>query len=1140
MKREKIFASLLLLLKEGVRNRRIMIGLCLSLFLSVSLTTYSQITVNLKNVTLRQSLKKIERVSSYKFFYNENLPELEWKVSLKVKNASIDYTMDGLLKNMELSYKKEQGNLIVLIRKGQPEQTPGPSKRITGKVVDEKGDPIIGASVIEKDSPTNGVITDLDGKFSLTTKKSGVIQITYIGYQPQIIKAAPNKLFVVKMVENALNLNEVVVIGYGTQKKLDVTGAISQVDNKELKQAPSGNLSSMLAGRLPGLITTQRSGQPGLDGSSLFVRGVGAGDGSPLIVVDGVITDYFPDFSPDEVESVTILKDATSAAVYGVRAAAGVILVTTKRGAVQKPTVTFNSAITLSQNTDFPKFLNGPDYANWYNKAQSMDGVSDENLRFTKEEIERITHPDENEHIYGNTDWFDLLFRSAAPAYTNTASISGGVDKVKFFASVGAYNQRGIIKRTSFDKYNFRVNVDAKVTDNFDLSFDLSGHNSKQKEPGASAGVGSYASIFQQALLSYPYLKPYSVNGLPMGSINQDGNGNNNPIAARDYSGTDEAKSHFFQGNIAMKYRLPFVKGLSLKFNASYVKNYTLKKAYLLPYKLYCWNQSTRQGGEQLGRIANKASLDQWFTNSEGLTIQPSIEYANSFGKHNVSALFLYEYSKTNQSGMSAGRSDFPITDIMDLNFGLEVIDDLVKGSHSQDKRGGYVVRLNYNYAEKYLLEITSRIDASTALPKKYRWGVFPGVSVGWRISEEDFFKNAVPFVDNLKFRASAGRLGSDRAISNTMTYFSTASLSSDPCVLYGSVGQKYLGLSTPPNPKLKWELTDTYNVGLESSMWNGLLGVELDVFYMKTTRSLESQSANFPPSLGFYFPTYINYGSHDNRGFELVLSHRNKIGDLSYNVRGNVSWARNKILKLTEDPYVPNYKRYKGRPMGEYLGFKADGLFQTEDEIAHSALFGPTLPGDVKLKDINGDGKITWDQDLLPVGRNSVPEIMFGLNLGAEWKGLDFSMLLQGAAKCDVNLCGIYGSGIRDDTFYTRPFYADGNTPYYLVEGAWTPDHTNAKYPRLGIGLRNNGGKFSSWWVVDASYVRVKSMQLGYTIPSKWTQKAGLKKVRAYVAGSNLFTLSHLDHLDPEMPSVNQGYYPQQRTYEFGLNITF
>ncbi len=1010
--------------------------------------------------------------------------------------------------------------------------------KVEGTVLDESSNPLIGVTVATEDHKT-GVVTDLDGHFAITVPKANEsLTFSFVGYATQKISVKGKKFLKVVLKEDSELLDEVMVVGYGTQKKISVTSSIAQVDNKELMTAPAGSLSNMLAGRLPGLVARQSSGQPGQDGSSLYVRGIGAGDGNSLVVVDGVIVDYFPSFAPDEVESVTILKDATAAAVYGVRAGAGVILVTTKRGAVQKPTVTVNSSVVLSQNTNFPKFLNGPDYAYWYNTAQRLDGVPEESLRFSTSDIDRIENPGPDEEVYGNTDWFDLLFKDVAPTYQNNVSISGGTERLKFFASVGSYNQNGIIDRTSYDKYSFRSNMDAKVTDNFDLSLGLSGYVSKDAEPGASAGKGSYASIFQQAMLSYPYLKPYH-NGVPVGSLNLDGNGNNNPIAARDLSGKNLNEKTYFQGNVDMKWKMP-VKGLTLGLSGSYVKHYAMRKKYFLPYELDCWNQSTHSWGIEKGRITSQASLNQWFTQTEEYTVRPTVEYSNRFGKHDISGLFLYEFTRTASSSMSAGRDDFPITDIMDLNYGLKVNDNLVKGGHSQDKRAGYVMRLNYSYDDKYLFEFTGRIDASTALPKDNRWGFFPGVSVGWRISQENFFKNAVPFVENLKLRASAGRLGSDRSISNTMTYFSTASLSKNPVVLFGNTPAKDLSISRPINPNLKWELTDTYNVGLETSMWNGLLGVELDVFYMKTTRSLQSQSGNFPPSLGSYYPAYINFGSHDNRGFELVLTHRNHIKDFYYNVRGNVSWARNKVLKTTEDPNVPNYMRSTGRPFGEYWGFIAEGLFQTEEEIKHSALYGPTLPGDIKLKDINGDGKITYDQDRVPIGRSSTPEMMFGLNMNAEWKGIDFSMFWQGAAICDVNLCGVYSGVGYDNTFYTKPFYCDGNTPYYLVENSWRPDNRNAEYPRLGITSRSNGGKMSSWWVKDGAYVRLKTIQLGYTLPSKWTSLAGIKKVRFYMSGGNLFTFSHLKHLDPEMPSVNQGYYPQQRTYEFGLNVSF
>lgn len=1129
---------------------RIMKLSVLALFLFVgtmfATETYSQsrkVTIVANNISINKVLRSIEKQTDYLFVFNAKNVNLNKSVNVNMHNRSVAEVLDMILRDTDINYAMDGKNImlrknsIVQVRRNAPADD---KKKISGVVKDISGMPIIGASVSVKGTSI-GVITDINGKFSFESPSEGTLNVSYMGFKNLAIPIKGKSFFSILLQEDIKALDEIVVIGYGTQKKVDVTGAIAQVNGTELKTAPSGNLTNMLAGRLPGLVTRQNSGQPGADASLLYIRGSGAGDGSPLIVIDGVIADYFPNFTPDEIESITILKDA-SAAIYGVRASAGVILVTTKHGSIQKPTVTLNSSITLTQNTNFPKFLNGLDYATWYNRAQQMDGVDKGNYRFTDEELERIKNGDPELHTYSNTDWFDLLFQKIAPIYTNNISVSGGSNNIKFYTMIGAYNQKGIIKHTSYDRYNFRANMDAKVTDNIDFSFNLSGNVAKEDEPGAGAGTGSYASILQQALLSYPYLPAYTSIGTPVGSINQNGNGNNNPLAARDLSGKNNIKSSYFQGNMSLKYKLPFIKGLSFKFDASYVKNYKMQKKYFLPYDLACWNQSTREWTTQTGRIASKVSLGQWFTETEEIMTRPTMEYSNTFGKHTISGMFLYEYSVSNGSSLSGGRTDYPITDIIDMDFGLEVDKDLVKGGHTKDKRGGYVFRLNYGYNEKYLFEFTGRIDASTALPAKYRWGFFPNVSFGWRISEEKFFKKAAPFIDNMKLRVSAGRLGSDRAISNTMTYFSTATLSKDPVVLFGQNAQKYMSLSSPTNPLLKWELTDSYNVGLETSMWNGLLGVEMDLFYMKTTRSLDSQSSSFPPSLGSYYSPYINYGSHDNRGFELVLSHHNRIKDFVYNIRGNVSWARNKVIKSTENPSVPLYERRNGRPMGEYLGFKALGLFQSDGEIAHSAVYGPTLPGDVKLKDINGDGKITWDQDLTVIGRSSIPEMMFGLNLNVNWKGVDFNALFQGAAICDVDLCGIYSDrgGIRDNTFYTRPFYADGNSPYYLVEGSWRPDNTNAKYPRLGIVERDNGGKNSSWWVKDGAYIRLKTLQIGYTLPIKWCTSIGLKSVRTYISGSNLLTLSHLKYFDPEMPSVNQGYYPQQRTYEFGLNMSF
>lgn len=1115
-----------------------------STYAGVKTLLTQEVTVNLKHVTVKEALQVIEKQSGLSFMYDASKIDLNRVVSLNMTNQKLNLVLEELFQGTDITYEIS-GNQIVLAPRESlaMKQTISTKKRpFKGVVVDQNGQPVTGANIVIKGT-TTGATTGIDGDFTIDVLDTDVLKISFIGYITQEVAVKNKNTLSITLQEDTKALGEVVVVGYGTQKKISVTGAISTVDSKELKTAPSGNLSSMLQGRLPGLITKQSSGQPGSDGASLLVRGFTTlGGNSPLVIVDGIARS-FPNVNPDEIESITILKDATSAAVYGVRAANGVILVTTKRGSNQKPTVTFNSSISASTNTNFPKFLNGPDYARYYNLAQELDGVSEENRRFSPSVIDRITNGDPN-GIYGNTDWFDLLFKDFAPTYTNNVSLNGGTDRFKYFLSLGSYNQEGIIDRTSYDRYNVRANIDAKVTNNFSVTVNLAAQQSDVKEPGLTTSIGnSYASVFSQALLSHPYLPAY-IDGVPVGTDTGE-NGVNNGVAARDLSGVNNLRNRKFEGNISFKYDIPGVKGLSVKLNAAYDAGYAMKKLDQLPYKLAVFNRNNETYSLRDARhaLSGDAVINQWFSDNGNATVQTSVNYSNTFGKHDISGLFLYEYTNEKGSSMSSGKKGFPITDIMDLDYGEEVITDLIKGGHSVFKRAGYVARINYAYDSKYLFEFTGRIDGSPNFPSENRWGFFPGVALGWRISSEDFFRNNVSFVDNLKLKLSAGKLGNDNI--GSYAYIQTMSLSKDPTVMFGPDLYRYLNTNGVPNKNITWEKTTSYNVGLEADMWNGLLGVEADVFYMVTKDILQAQAGLYPPSMGGYYPSTLNFGTMDNRGFELTLTHRNRIGDFSYNVRGNISWARNKVIKTTEDANIPSQLRATGNPIGLKYGFVSEGLFQDEDEIANSAIYGETgstLPGDIKLKDLNGDGVITREQDRTVVGRSNTPEMMFGLNINGEYKGFDFNIFFQGAALCDVALCGVYSDrgGIEDNTFYTKPFYCDGNAPYYLVEGAWTPENRNAKYPRLGITSRTNGGKWSDWWVRDGSYLRLKNLQIGYTIPQVLTQKISIEKVRFYVSGSNLFTLDHLDYLDPEMPDVNQGYYPQQKVFEFGLNLVF
>ncbi len=1109
--------------------------------MQVSATVYSQATkfnLSAQNKQIVEILKEIEESSDFRFIYIREQVDVERSVSLNTQNATVEEILKNIFSGQGISFEVMEDNLILLSPEVRKKALASEQqKSVTGKVTDTFGQPLPGVTVVLKGT-THGTVTNTDGNYTISNiPENATLQFSFVGMKSKETTIDGRTTINVILENENVGMEEVIVIGYGTQKKSRVLGAVAQISSKDLQSSPTMNLSSMLQGKLSGVISKQSSGQPGYDGASLSIRGLSTlGDNSPLVVVDG-IPRPFPSINPDEIESLTVLKDASSAAVYGVRASNGVILITTKKGVEHKPEISINSAVSVSSNTNFPEFLNGSQYAYWYDKAQELDGIPEAGRLFSREQMDRIQNGDP-QGVFGNTDWFGLLFKDYAPSYTNNISLRGGSKAVKYFMSLSSYNQEGIIDRTSYDRYNIRANIDAQVTDNFEIGFRLGALTSETKEPGLSAGMGnSYASIFSQAIMSYPYLNPYTTEGKPVGSMNP-GNGNQNPLTARDLSGSKAINSNKFEGSISMKYSVPAIKGLDFQVNAAYDKGYTMTKSILLPYMLMIYNLSTDSYYEGYARhsLSGDATVNQWFADSWTTTIQSSVNYNRDFNKHSVSGLFLYEYIGEKGTGLSTGKKGFPIRDIMDISYGEEVIDAMIKGGHNSFERAGYISRLSYAFDEKYMFEFTGRLDGSPNFSKENRWGFFPAVTLGWRISKENFWQENFSFFDDLKLRASVGKLGNDAI--GRYAFMRTMSLGVDPVALIGDKLSRELYVDRVPNEDITWEKTTSYNLGLESTFLGGKLEFDIDAFYMVTSDILQSQSGLKPPSLGGYFPATINSGIVDNRGIEVDIHHNNRIGKFQYSVKGNVSWARNKVIKTTENPNVPEHQLQTGKPIGQKYGFISDGLFQTEEEIQNSALYGPTLPGDVKLVDINGDGRITFEQDWTVIGRSNQPELMFGLNLNGAYKSFDFSMFIQGAALNDVALAGYYSDrGFHDNTFYSKPFWSDGNSPLYLVEEAWRPDNTNAKYPRLGIESRQNGGKFSDWWVTNGAYARLKTVQIGYTLPKFHNSDL---KARVYISGSNLFTLDYLKYFDPEMPDVNQGYYPQQKVYELGIRMTF
>ena len=1011
---------------------------------------------------------------------------------------------------------------------------------INGTIIDESNQPLIGAAIQIKGT-SSGLTSDMDGKFTLTVPSTNsVLVISYLGYETQEIRVGNNRNFTIRLKTDAQMLDETVVVGYGRQKKINLTGSVAAVSAKEITKVPAGNISNLVVGKLPGLVSSQAGGAPGADGTTLMVRGYTSfsGNSMPLVLVDGVEREM-DRIDPNDIESITVLKDAASAAVYGLKAANGVILVTTKRGEEGKATVTYRGNVSFQKATTMPKMMNGVQYMQYYNLARYLDGTDTaDNPFFTAEDIAAVTNGDPTDG-YEDTDWTSSIF-NIAPMHQHNLSVTGGNKSVKYFISGGFMDQRGFYHDYKFQRGNFRSNIDAQATKDIKVTLNLSGRMQNSYRPGAhSYNNQDYGNVVGDLLYAAPFI-PKEYNGLPTSAYRAGVN----PDYARKHSGFQESKNFYLETSAKIEYSAPFLKGLKASFLVSWDHMNGDGTTFSYAYKVNHYNHGTKQYTEQysLG-LSEDGNMYVGHQRSQQVLLRPQIEYANKFGKHDVGALFLYEQTQYNYNSLSGSRQNFPIFDLPYLDFGNEWTEG-ASSSATRNATAGYVGRVNYGYDSKYLAEFSFRYDGSYNFAPGHRWGFFPSLSLGWVVSNEQFFKDALPKIDVFKIRASAGKLGRDNVDEFLYRKYymwqeKNSAFGMDPT----AANTLYNGNSYP-NPDLTWEKTNTFNAGFDLTAWNGLLGAEFDVFYKYTYDILQGISASYPPSLGGHVPTTDNSGRFDAKGFELVLRHTNRINDFSYNISGNVSFTRNRILSKTESSNVLPWQSVIGTSMGAILGYEAIGLIQTEEQLANA----PTpisgsrelRLGDILYRDLNGDGKITTD-DATWISNSNIPEMMFALNFDANYKGFDLSLQFQGAALNDKMLCGTWNNGASDNTPLTKPFYGNyDNAPVYLVEGSWTPDNTDAEYPRLSVIGNPNNSIVSTFWKRNGAYLRLKNITLGYTIPKHIINKAGLQNLRVYVAGSNLFTITDFKYLDPESPNVVQGYYPQQKTMSFGVDISF
>ena len=1090
---------------------------CVGVIHSYSLSSYAQstrLTIHENSIELEDLFKMIENETDFYFFYNDDKIDKRLKVKADVEDETITELLNLVLDGTNISYQIE--NKAIILNLDIPSGTQQSKKKISGLITDKSGEPIIGASIMIVGT-TRGIVTDIDGLFELEVAPGDELEFTYIGYTTQRLKITNQTNLNIVLKEDTILVDEIVVVGYGVQKKETLTGSIVALKGDDVMKSPALNVSNSLIGKLPGVIINNRSGQPGNDDPSILIRGRSTtGDTSPLIIIDGVERGGLGQLNPNDIESISVLKDA-SAAIYGARAANGVILVTTKRGTTEKPQICFSFNQGFNQPTRNPKMADSYTFASVYNEIELAGGRE---ARYTPEELQKFK--DGSDPNYPNTDWYETVVKDFTPQHQMNVSVNGMGEKVKYYLSFGETYQDGPFNKSSMSskQYNVRSNIDVKVTDWLDLGVNLAGRTNKNHYPYHDG------DIFPHIYLSLPIWTTYWP-GTDYLRPNRDSENIFNRVS--DAAGTKIKRTKVFQSSFTFDLKIPKIEGLTASGNFSYDASFFDQKDMNTPSYVYFMDEETGEYKRGLsGSSPTNAKLDQRKDESSFTYLNLKLNYLKSFGNHSLGALVGYEQSTSRSNYLSAGRSDFLSTAIPQIFAGSSD-----KSKQSNDGNAGLGARqnvygrFNYDFMSKYMLEFTFRVDGSPNFPEGKRYGFFPSVLAGWRISEEKFMKG-IEFIDNLKLRASYGRMGND--IVKAYQYLA----------LYG-YGDNYVignndvsGLiqSGVPNPNITWEVANTYNVGIDARLLNGLLGVELDLFKTDRSNILTSRKASIPSYTGLTLPDE-NIGKMNNKGFELTLTHQQAKNDFRYFLSGSMSFARNKVVFMDEEPGAELYQLQTGKPIGSKLYYRALGIFSTEEEIKDYPHLLNAQPGDVKYEDVNTDGVID-SRDMVRINQTDEPEIVYSLSANFEYKNFDLSLLFQGQARAKTS----FNSSTH---FFRSMSHSFGNFVAWRANDRWTPDNIHASMPRGDISTTHSNTYDSSLWLLDAGFLRLKNVELGYALPQNICNKIGIQNVRFYVSGFNLLIIyDHMKDLGMD-PETNQfWYYPPQKTYNIGASITF
>lgn len=1071
--------------------------------------------------SLQEVLNKLQQHYKVAFVYESDLISEKVVLNDVSFDENLDTTLRSLLEAFDLKYTKinEKSYAISLRherteKKNKKRQANAQSDevknliQVSGTVLDETGEPIPGVNVIEKET-TNGTSTDVSGRFTLNVAgEQSILVFSFIGYETLEKSVGKNTEFSINMANKAESLEEVVVIGYGTQKKANLTGSVGAVDAKEIEKLNVVQTSQLLTGQVSGLTVTQSSGQPGKDGVQIRLRGVGtfspAGT-SPLVLVDGLASSM-DNVDPNDIASISVLKDAASASIYGTRAANGVILIETKKGKDGKVKINYHGFVGFQQPTEIPQIVDSWTYAEMMNEALTNNGSAPQ---YSPADIAKFKSGEDPDNFPNKNHYKDLLSTGSGIQTNHYISAMGGTDKSSYLISGGYQHQEGLIAETFFDRYNLRANLDNKLTDKLKLNLILSGRYSKSGEPTA---VDKNPALGAEGMLDYAIKIPTTIPG----KMSNGYYGNQTGFTVEGWLDSESFISNNtlnLYSNLALDYEI--TKSLKLTIKGGYdfsLNQYTLFRPTLI-----------------IDQFLTASPSDLTSTNTTNTlgTFQTFLNYDLNTGLHSFHMLAGFSQESFSSKGLSGFRDNFPNNALYQLDAGSQS-NQQSYGTSDEWALRSFFGRVTYNYNEKYLLEVNARYDGSSRFAKGNRYGLFPSLSAGWRISEEDFFTSS--WVDELKLRASWGKLGNQNI--GNYPYQQVLSLGLNVPFGNNEVLAPGAAATVVPNFGINWEETRVADLGVDVSFYGGKLSLTADYYDKLTSGILYNVTASRVLGLT---PSVQNAGIVSNKGFDFDIRYREKIGNVSITVAPNFSYVKNEVVELANVEKDIANGWFVGSSVQSIYGYISDGLFVDQEDINNHATQQRTpKPGTIKFRDISGpngvpDGKVDADYDRTIIG-NQFPKFNFGLNLGAKYKGLDFSVLFQGVAGVDKIIGGFQGNA----------FIQGSNPQQWMYEGRWTIDNPNpnAIYPRVAIlGGQEEQFQNSTYILQNASYLRINNVQIGYNFPTEIAAKLRMSALRVYATGRNLLTFDSFQKgWDPESGAG----YPPIRVFNFGVNLTF